>query len=300
MSGAMNLRHLEVFNAVMQAGSVTGAASYLNVSQPAVSNVLRHLEQQLKFRLFERIGGRLHPTPEANDLFPDVVEIFGRIGTLNRLVQEMHGGRAGRLVLAASPTLVNAFLPKAVARFRQANPGIHVAVQSLPTPLVVERVARREVDMGIVYAPVTDGAVTSEDLVTTELACVVPKKHPLARKAVIEMADLEGVPLISLGATTRIGLLMEAECRRSGAPVPEVGIEASSSLAACLMVSEGAGVGLVDRATALSGKFSDLAFKPINPAIRLVVQLIYTRDRPRSRATAQMSEQLREVCASTS
>ena len=76
-------------------------------------------------------------------------------------------------------------------------------------------------------------------------------------------------------------------------------IEASSSLAACLMVSEGAGVGLVDRATELSGKFRDLAFKPIRPAIRLVVQLIYTRARPRSRATVQMSEQLRAVCAGT-
>ena len=248
----MNLRQLEVFNAVMQAGSVTGAAHYLNVSQPAVSNVLKHLEQQLKFKLFERIGGRLHPTPEATDLLPDVAEIFGRIGTLNRLVQEMHDGRAGRLVLAASPTLVNAFLPRAVALFRQASPGIRIAVQSLPTPLVVERVARREVDMGIVYAPVTDGGVACEDLVTTELACVVPTKHRLARKQVIEMADLEGLPVISLGATTRIGILIEAECRKSGAPIPDVGIEASSSLAACLMVSEGAGVGLVDRATALS------------------------------------------------
>ena len=68
----------------MQAGSVTGAAHSLNVTQPAISNMLKHTEQQLKFKLFERIGGRLHPTPEAADLLPDVNEIFGRIGTLNR------------------------------------------------------------------------------------------------------------------------------------------------------------------------------------------------------------------------
>ena len=74
----MNLRHLEVFHAIMQAGSVTGAAHLLNVTQPAVSNVLRHAEQQMKFRLFERVAGRLQPTPEARDLFPDVQEIFGR------------------------------------------------------------------------------------------------------------------------------------------------------------------------------------------------------------------------------
>ena len=289
----MNLRQLEVFNAVMRAGSVTAAAQSLNVSQPAVSNVLKHLEQQLRFKLFERIGGRLHPTPEAMDLLPDVNEIFGRIGTLNRVVQEMRDGGSGRLVLATSPTLVNAFLPRAIAVFRQRSPGVRIAIQSLPTPLVIERVARREVDMGIVYAPVADGGVEFEDLVTTELACVVPKKHPLARKRLVSAEDLVGHPVISLGPTTRIGILIEAECRKAGVSVPDVCIEASSSLAACLMVSEGAGVGLVDRTTSLSGKFGDLAFKSFSPRIRLEVQLIYTRGRPRSRAAVQLSELLR-------
>ena len=100
--------------------------------------------------------------------------------------------------------------------------------------------------MGIVYAPVTDAGVTAEDLVTTELACVVPKAHALARKRVVKPEDLASETVISLGATTRIGLVIEEECRKAGVPVPDVGIEASSSLAACLMVSEGAGIGLVD------------------------------------------------------
>ena len=289
----MNLRQLEVFHAVMQAGSVTGAALQLHVSQPAVSNVLKHMEQQLRFKLFERIGGRLHPTPEANDLLPDVSEIFGRIGTLTRVVQEMRDGRSGRLVVATSPTLVNAFLPRAIALFCKKSPGVRIAIQSLPTPLVVERVARREVDMGIVYAPVADGGVDAEDLVVTELACVIPRRHALAAKRAVKAVDLAGYTVVSLGAGTRIGVVIDEECRRAGVAAPEVGIEASSSLAACLMVSEGAGVGLVDRATSLSGKFGDLAFRPFLPRIRLEVKLIYTRDRPRSRAAVMLSEQLR-------
>ena len=282
----------------MQAGSVTGAARSLNVTQPAISNVLKHTEQQLKFKLFERIGGRLHPTPEATDLLPDVNEIFGRIGTLNRVVQEVRDGRSGRLVVATSPTLVNAFLPRAIALFRQRSPGVRIAIQSLPTPLVVERVARREVDMGIVYAPVADAGVEAEELVATEIACVVPKKHPLARKRSINAADLEGLTVISLGAATRLGALIEAECRKAGVPVPDVSIEASSSLAGCLMVSAGAGVGLVDRATSLSGKFGELAFRPFRPRISVLVQLIYTRERPRSRAAVQLSEHLRRIVRS--
>lgn len=291
----MNLRQIEVFHAIMQTGSVTGAARYLNVTQPAVSNVLKHAELQLKFKLFERIGGRLHPTPEATDLLPDVNEIFGRIGTFKRFVQDMRDGRAGRIVLATSPTLVNAFLPRAVALFRQRNSAVRITIQSLPTPMVVDRVARREVDMGVVYATVADGAVESEDLVVTEMACVVPKKHPLAGKRVIKAGDLDGHLIISLGATTRIGMLIEEECRKAGLSAPDIGIEASSSLAACLMVSEGAGIGLVDRATSLSRKFGDLAFRPFEPRIPVAVQLIYPRDRPRSRAARDLSLQLRRT-----
>ena len=277
----------------MQAGSVTGAAQLLNVSQPAVSNVLKHMEQQLRFKLFERVRGRLHATPEAIDILPDVTEIFGRIGTLTRVMQEMRDGRSGRIVVATSPTLVNAFLPRAIALFRKRNSGVRVAIQSLPTPLVVERVARREVDMGIVYAPVTDAGVTAEDLVTTELACVVPKGHALARKRVVKSEDLASETVISLGATTRIGLVVEEECRKAGMPVPDVGVEASSSLAACLMVSEGAGIGLVDRALSRSRKFNDLAFRPFVPRIALAVMMIYPRSRPRSRATTSLSDLLR-------
>lgn len=290
----MNLRQLEVFHALMQAGSVTGAAQLLHVSQPAVSNVLKHMEQQLRFRLFERIGGRLHPTPEAIDLLPDVSEIFGRIGTLTRVVQEIRDGRSGRLVIATSPTLVNAFLPRAIALLRKRSPGLRIAIQSLPTSLVIERVVRREVDMGIVYAPVIDGGVTAEELVVTELACVVPKGHPLARKRAVSAQDLQGESVISMGANTRIGFLIEEQCRTTGVAAPDVGIEASSSLAACLMVSEGVGVGLVDRAMSLSGKFDDLAFRPFVPRIPLAVHLIFTRDRPRSRAAVLLSELLRK------
>jgi DNA-binding transcriptional LysR family regulator len=291
----VNLRQLEVFYAVMQAGSVTAAARSLNVTQPAVSNVLKHAEQQLKFKLFERVAGRLCPTPEATDLLPDVNEIFGRIATLNRVLQDMRDGRTGRVVIATSPTLVNAFLPRAVALFRQRSPAVEISVQSLPTPLAVERVARREADMGIVYAPITDPGVETQEFATTEIACVLPRDHRLAKKRRINAADLTSIPVISMGATTRLGMLIEAACRRCSAPVPRVAVEASSSLAACLMVSEGAGIALVDRATSLSGKFGDLAFRVFEPRISAMVHLIYPRDRPRSRATVSLSQHLRQV-----
>ena len=293
----MNLKQLEVFYAIMLTGSVTAAARSLNVTQPAVSNVLKHAEQQLKFKLFERKGGRLHPTPEAGDLLPDVNDIFERISTLNRVVHNMRDGKTGRLVVATSPTLVHEFLPRAIALFRQQSPRVHIAVRSLPTALVVERVARREADMGMIYAPANDPGVDVEELITTEIACVVRKTHPLANKRYISAGDLPEEAFISLGPTTRLGMLIEHECRKADVTPPRIGIEAGSSVAACLMVSEGAGIALVDVATSISGKFDDLAFKPFRPKVKATVQLIYPRERPRSRAANRLSEQLRLIAA---
>lgn len=295
----VNLRQLEVFYAIMSTGSVTAAARTLNVSQPAVSNVLRHAEQQLKFRLFERRGGRLLPTPEALDLMPDVDEIFGRLGTLNRVVQLMQDGNAGRIVVATSPTLVHQFLPHAVAMLRRKSPAVHVSVRSLPTALAVERVARREADMGIIYAPADDPGVDAEDLITTEIAFAMQKSHRLAKKRALSVTDVPGEQFISLGSSTRLGMLIEQECRKAGVPPPEVAVEAGSSVAACLMVSEGAGIALVDQASALSGKFQDLVFKPFRPEVKVTVQLIYPRARPRSRAVMQLSDYLRKTAAGT-
>ena len=291
----MNLRQLEVFHAIMRTGSVTAAAQVLHVSQPAISAVLKHTEQRLGFKLFERIGGRLHPTPEASALLPDVKEIFGRVDTLGRLVQDMRDGISGRLVVATSPTLVNAFLPRAVALFRARSPAVTLAIRSLPTPLAVEGVARREVDMGVVYGPIDDAGVESEELLASEIACVVPIGHALADKSHIDGADLAGEPVISLGVTTRLGQAIEVQCRLAGVEPPVIAIEASSSLTACLMVSEGAGIALVDRTTALSRTFRELAFRPFRPPIPVSIHLIYPRERPRSRASQQLAEELRRV-----
>ena len=285
----MKLRQLETLYAIMKAGSITAAARNLHVTQPAVSAVLKHTEQQLKMKLFERIGGRLHPTPEALALLPDLEEIFGRIDTVNRVVEELRDGRTGKLVIATSPTLVNALLPQAVAALRKSSPNVSVFVESLPTPLAIERVSRREADIGIVYAPVADSALDTEDLLVTEMACAMPAAHPLARKKEIRAADLAGESVIATGPNTRLGMLIEEACRAKGDTPPVVGIAASSSLTACMMVSRGAGLALVDRSIELCGKFGDLAFRPFRPRVDIRVQLIFPRDRPRSRATLQLA-----------
>lgn len=291
----MNLRQLEVLHAIFKAGSVTGAARDLNVTQPAVSAVLKHLEQRLQFKLFERVSGRLRPTPEAEALMPDVAEIFGRVDTLGRMAHDMRDGTAGRLVVASSPTLIDSLIPQAVVRFRRQQLGVSIVLWSLPTPLAVERVVKRELDMGLVYGPILDDAVVVEDLMTSEIVCAMPQSHTLAAQAHVAVGDLAGQAVISLGASTRLGRAIDKQCIEAGVAPPIIGVEASSSVTACLLVREGAGIALVDRTAALSSAAADLVFRTLYPSIRVSVHLIHPRGRPRSRASLQFGAHVHAI-----
>ena len=85
----MRLRHIEVFHAIYSSGSITGAAEMLHVSQPSVSQVLQHAEQQLGFELFRRIKGRLVPTSEAKTLFAPVNKIYNQINSLKKVTSNL-------------------------------------------------------------------------------------------------------------------------------------------------------------------------------------------------------------------
>jgi len=280
----MTLRQLEVLYAIMKWGSITAAARSLHVTQPAISAVLKHAEQQLRMKLFERIAGKLVPTPEATALLPDLEAIFGRIETVGRVIEDLRDGRTGNLVIATSATLINALVPPAVAALSRASPGLNVTIHTLTTPMAIARVACREADVALVYAPVNDSAVVSEDLLDTGMAVAVPRGHRLARQDSVHVADFGDETIIATGPRTRLGNLVDDVCHAAGQRAPRIGIEASSSMTACIMASCGAGIALVDPTIALCGKFDELVFLPFKPAARVRIQLVYPRDRPRSRS----------------
>jgi DNA-binding transcriptional LysR family regulator len=107
--GIMNLRQLEVFQAIMKTGSVTEAAEILGLSQPAVSVILKNAETQIGMKLFERMRGRLHPTLEARTLAPDVEAIFTLILNLNWHAGALRDGVHGIVGGGSSPSVGHGF-----------------------------------------------------------------------------------------------------------------------------------------------------------------------------------------------
>jgi len=288
----LTLKQLEAVHAILKAGTVSAAARSLHLTQPAISAVLKHTEQNLGMRLFERRAGRLYPTPEALALLPDLEHIFASIDGISRLADALKDGHAGKVVVATTPTLGLVFLPQAVADLRITSPTIEVVIHTLPVPMVSDRVSRREADFGLTYGIVDDASLDTEVLCAKEIHCVVKRGHRLARKKEIHFNDLEGESIISTGSFTHLGTLIERTCDLAGLARPRVRT-AVSALTACAMVKSGAGAALVDGFISHCGLFDDLAFIPLRPKVEIVVQLLFPCDRPRSRASMMLIEQIK-------
>lgn len=294
----VNARDFEVFHAVMTAGSVTGAAKLLNVSQPAVTSAIKHFESRIKLQLFERAGGRLRPTREAEALFPDVAAIFGRLEALARLTQDLAGGRIGSLTLAAAFPIANGFLADAVASFMRAHPGVRVVLQSLTSPQVLAAVRSREVELGVVHVPVTTGGIATEILGRWSIGCAMPREHRLTRRTEIRLQDLADEPLITYLPQIVFRPFIDRAFSEAGI-TPDVIAQVSIALTGIVLAARGAGVALVD--TMLLGSLSvpGVVVRPLVPAIEAQTLLLSLEGGARSRMAAAFVDHLKRQLAPT-
>ena len=186
----MNARQLEIFHAVMRSGTITGAASFLGISQPAVSKAMRAMERSLGFRLLRPIKGRLYPTPEAQRLLPDADRIMSELSAFERLTGEVKTGGAALVRVVASSSSATALLPAAAAAFQKANPAVRISSHLLPARNVAEAVAAGEADFGLTLSPVQLPGLTVRTLGAAEMVFIAPLGHPLLERETITPPDL--------------------------------------------------------------------------------------------------------------
>jgi DNA-binding transcriptional LysR family regulator len=288
----INLRHVEVFYAIMRAGTITGAARVLNVTQPAVSATLKQLEARLRMKLFDRTGGRLRPTPEAKALLPDVAEIFGRIGAVERLSQDLASGSRGVFSVAATPPLCDGYVAKAVATFMAKRPGVRVGLHSLASALVLDRVINREIDVGVVYEPVGSAAVQVERLSRGTIGCILPARHALARRKSVRPADLAGHRVITYLPQALLRPYIERALTARG-PALDFVAQTGTAATAIALAAQGAGIALVETTLFSARPIAGFVMRPLEPRAALDILLLRPRQDPSSRVLADFIAHLR-------
>src|SRR5690606_9869042 len=172
---------------------------------------------------------------------------------------------------------------KAVATFLQDRPGVRVALQSLTSPQVVDRVASREVELGIAYEPVVHTEVETEVLLNSCVACVMREDHPLAHHKAVNVKDLQGYPIITYLPQALLRTYVDRALSDAGV-MPNISVQVSLSLTGLIMAYHGAGIALVEPFLLASLPLPGLVARPLEPRVELKTLLI----RPKSAVDSEV------------
>jgi len=291
----MRARQLEVFRTVMRCGTLTSAARLLNVSQPALSQILLHTEDELGFKLFDRSKGRLIPTPEAEELFPEANRLFEDLENLRHAARDLKRGKLGTVRLAASAPPSLAIVPSALQGFRAQNPEVRLLSYVVPADAIMTMLERGQVGLGLTMTDRAAPAIDAEVIGRCNIACVVPTGHRLAGRARLTSGDLTDETLISYRSNSLPGVLLERALAAQGERL-RVASEIDVSIIALAFVQQRLGVALVDALLPWE-RFPGLVVIPFSPVVSLPIALLTSARRPLSRHDDLLRQELRKAVA---
>ena len=284
----MDTKQLAAFCAVVERRSFSQAAERLGVTQPAVSLQVRALEDRLGQRLLDRSGRRVEPTEAGTRLYRNARRLLQlEEQLLEDVAATDGGGLTGTLAIGASTGPGAHLVPLLLCEFQRGHEELHVSLSIWDTHAVSERVAEREVELGVVGARRRHRSLAFEPLARDEIVLAVPPAHPAAG-GTLAADDLRDETLIVMQEGAGVRQVVEEELRRAGlklrtlGPKLELGLQESVKSA----VAAGYGVAFISR-TAIEGELAAGTLAAarvagIEPSRQLYV--VRARGRPPSRA----------------
>ncbi|ELA7285110.1 LysR family transcriptional regulator [Vibrio parahaemolyticus] len=290
----MNLRQLEVFYAIMQARTVSGAARLLHVSQPNVTRVLAHTEQQLGFALFERVKGRLVPTQEAKALLPEAEKVYQQLGQFRSLTNKVKQGTQ-HLRIGAPPVLAAHLLAPTVALLSKQH-GISFELLTANRDELCSGLLKHELDVAIAFGEETPPAIMGHVLLKENLALIVPKSAaiPAEKTVILEELISHDLPIIGLDSRDPLGLLLHQTLSARDEHYQHA-ITVRSYSAAAELVKHQAGFAIVDPWTAKQYRQDDaVSVHALEPNMSFSVSILFAEHTPQSIATKQFITALKQ------
>lgn len=284
-------RQVEFFKAVMEQGTITGAAASLRISQPAVSKALSALEGEIGFPLFQRTQNGLVPTVEARAFYTEVERSFSGLRYLSSVAGDLMALKHGRLVVGVIPALSVRWLPSVVVRFIDRFPEANLTFEAFSSPHMAQLVGQGRIDIGLCQTSTNDPAVVRTPLFDIEVGAVLPVGNKLAAKTQIGLEDLASQTLISLSRADVISRQVDGLSADTGINLLRR-IEVSLGSTLCNLVAEGAGIGLVDAETYHCCQSPAVVWRPFRPFVSMPISLLQSQRRPPSRMEREFIKHL--------
>ncbi|MBK5341999.1 LysR family transcriptional regulator [Pseudomonas sp. TH49] len=277
----MRFRHIEIFQAIRQTGSISAAAQLLHVSQPAVTKVLQHAEQQLGFPLFLRVRGKLQATPEALALEREVDKVSESLQGVRRLAQSLRREPSHSLRIGATPALALSLLPPAIHEWAGLYPDIACELSSGHSRELVQKLLMREVDVALTLQQPDHPGLNAQTLASGVLVALAPKGHWLVEEIgqPLPLMDLADSPLIGLSSADPLAARLDSYLEAVDPP-PKVRITVQTYSLARMMVESGAGLAVIDPFTALGASPATTSIRPLTPPLPITLYAVTRATEP--------------------
>jgi DNA-binding transcriptional LysR family regulator len=240
----MDTRQLAAFCTVVERKSFSRAAEQLGLTQPAVSQQIRSLEKRFGRQLLDRSGRRVEPTEAGRRLYRRAQRLLALEQQLvDEVVAETDGELAGTVQIGASTGPGGGVVPLLLCEFQLRNPGVEVALSVFDTQRVVELVAERELELGVVGAARPHRSVVFEPLFRDEVVLVCAPGHRFAGKR-LSLDQLRDEPLLVMQEGAGVRQVIEDELRHAGARLRDFDVRLELGLQESVKSAVAAGYGV--------------------------------------------------------
>lgn len=272
---AENLEYYKVFYYAAKYGSLTAAAAELSISQPAVSQALKQLEASLSAKLFVRASRGIRLTPEGKVLYEYVKKGYEQMLLGERKLASMLQLEYGELKIGASDMTLKYYLLPLLQRYHEQFPGIKVTVTNAPTPETLELLGQGKIDFGVVSTPVTgEEELRIKTVKEIEDVFVAGRKFIQYKNRMLDLGELEGLPIISLEGNTSTRRFMDDFLKKNGVELyPEFELATSDMIVQFALRNLGVGSVVRDFAEEYleDGSLFELRFNKMIPKRQICV-----------------------------
>lgn len=246
----MEVRQLEMFLAVVEAGSYLQAGERLHVAHSAIHRQVKMLEEEIGEPLVYRDGRTLQLTAAGRDVEQLARRVLNDIANVKMRLRESHSLESGRVQLGTGTTMVLTFLPRVLEVFRARYSGVEVQVMTGTATEVLAAIAAGSLDLGIVFttpvSPIDTADLELTPLYEEEFVLIVPPGSPFERRASVSVADLNGASMITFSRSSRMRQFIESQLASRGVRIKVV-MELENEEAIERMVALGIGSAFVSR-----------------------------------------------------
>lgn len=261
----MTLRQIEVIRAVMLRGTIIGAAEYLGVSAPGISRLIKHTEESLNLRLFERRSGMFVPSVEAQAVFDQIRAVYKGVENLQLALESLKKGEDVQLAFASAPSVAQFIAARAIRNIRARFPDLYVDLNILKIEETVDYLLLERGEFVIMSSKIDNPGVENEEIAATSLVCVLPEGHHLADRDEISVHDLVDEPLVGVDPEDPYGALLVKPFEDNGVDVRH-SMRGRFAQTVVSLVRHGLGVALIDRFSVAEVYMPGIVRKPLKEA----------------------------------